>query len=82
MKEQVKLNYPIMCEGIEVDTIHLRRPKARDLKKMEKTKGGEVSQSIDLIADLAEMPPSAIEDLDAADFQKIGEVVSGFLGRS
>ncbi|MDE1465600.1 phage tail assembly protein [Spartinivicinus poritis] len=76
----VKLDYPIQCEGVTVDSITLRRPKARDLKTMETTKGGDISKSITLIAHLAEITPQAVEDLDAADFQKASEVIAGFLG--
>ncbi|WP_163833294.1 phage tail assembly protein [Spartinivicinus ruber] len=76
----VNLEYPIQCEGVTVDSITLRRPKARDLKIMETTKGGDISKSITLIAHLAEISPKAVEDLDAADFQKVSEVVASFLG--
>ncbi|MBU2713636.1 phage tail assembly protein [Zooshikella harenae] len=81
MKSKITLNYPVTTEGVEVDTIYLRRPRAKDLKKMEDSKGGDITKSIELIADLAELVPSAIEDLDAGDFQKVNEVVAGFLGQ-
>jgi len=79
MSNAIKLQFPIESEGQTIETITLRRPKARDLKKMETGKGGEIAKSIDLIANLAEIPPSAVEDLDAADFQAISGVVAGFL---
>ncbi len=79
MSNAIKLQFPIESEGQTIETITLRRPKARDLKKMENGKGGEIAKSIDLIANLAEIPPSAVEDLDAADFQAISGVVAGFL---
>lgn len=78
---KIQLEYPVEAEGQTIDAITIRRPKARDLKRMEVAKGGEIAKSIDLIANLAELPPSAIEDLDAADFQAVSEVVAGFLGQ-
>ncbi|USH01055.1 phage tail assembly protein [Grimontia kaedaensis] len=77
--ETITLDYPIDVEGERIDVITLRRPKARDLKHMETAKGGEIAKSIGLIANLAELPPSAIDDLDASDFQTVSDVVAGFL---
>ncbi|ASX25862.1 phage tail assembly protein [Candidatus Williamhamiltonella defendens] len=81
MSNTITLQFPIESEGRTLEEITLRRPKARDLKKMETGKGGEIAKSIDLIANLAEIPSSAVEDLDAADFQAVSEVVAGFLGQ-
>ena len=81
MSETIKLNYPIESEGNTVTEITLRRPKARDLKKMERGSGGDIAKSIEFIADLAELPPSAIEELDGEDFQSLSEVVARFLGK-
>ncbi|WP_434361067.1 phage tail assembly protein [Parasalinivibrio latis] len=77
--ETITLGYPIEVEGEQITVITLRRPKARDLKHMETAKGGEIAKSIGLIANLAELPPSAIENLDASDFQKVSDVVASFL---
>lgn len=77
--EVVTLAYPIEVEGELLSQVTLRRPKARDLKHMETAKGGEIAKSMGLIAHLAELPPHAIEELDASDFQAISEVVAGFL---
>lgn len=79
MSKSIKLNYPVQAEGRSIEEITLRRPKARDLRKMETAKGGDIAKSIDLIANLAELPPSAIEDLDASDFQSLSDKVAGFL---
>lgn len=81
MSNTITLQFPIESEGQTLEEIPLRRPKARDLKKMETGKGGEIAKSIDLIANLAEIPSSAVEELDAADFQAVSEVVAGFLGQ-
>ncbi len=79
MSETVALQYPLEVEGQTVSHITLRRPKARDLKHMETAKGGEIAKSIGLIANLAELPPAAIDDLDASDFQALSELVASFL---
>ena len=79
MSKSIKLKYPVQAEGRRIEEITIRRPKARDLRKMETAKGGDIAKSIDLIANLAELPPSAIEDLDASDFQSLSNKVAGFL---
>ncbi|UAA38224.1 phage tail assembly protein [Paraneptunicella aestuarii] len=79
MSNSIQLKFPVQAEGRTIESIEIRRPKARDLRKMETAKGGDIAKSIDLIANLAELPPSAIEDLDAADFQELSTMVAGFL---
>ncbi len=81
MSETIQLEYPIEAEGRTITAITLRRPKARDLKKMERSSGGDIAKSIEFVADLAELPPAAIEELDGADFQCLSGVVAGFLGK-
>lgn len=82
MSKKIKLTYPIQLEGNTVDAITIRRPQARDLKMMEKSKGGDITKSIELIASLADIPPTAVDDLDASDFQKVNEAVADFLGQA
>ena len=79
MSQIIKLNYPIEYNGETINEISLRRPKTKDMKNIEKRGGGEISQSIHMIADLSSLDIKTIEELDAADFQHINEVVAGFL---
>ena len=82
MSQKIKLTYPIQLEGDTVDAITIRRPQARDLKMMEKSKEGDIAKSIELIASLANIPPTAVDELDASDFQKVNEAVADFLGQT
>ena len=77
MTEPVKLAYPIEVDGIETDTLHLRRPKVRDIKMMDNYKG-DIEKSIALLAALCAVPPSSIEELDAADFDQLSRKIEGF----
>ena len=76
--ETIKLQYPISAEGNTVTEIKLRRPKVADLRKMGMRTKDEIGQSLALISDLAELPPEAIDDLDAADYKVVGEVIGRF----
>ncbi|MCX4025038.1 phage tail assembly protein [Endozoicomonas sp. SM1973] len=79
MSELITLNYPIERNGEVINEVTLRRPKTKDMKNIEKRGGGEISQSIHMIADLSGLDIKTIEELDAADFQRLNDVVAGFL---
>lgn len=75
--ETVKLTEPIKAHGEDVTELHLRRPKLKDLRglNLANLDGGMM---IDLVAKLADIPPSAAGEIDAADFDAIGEVFNRF----
>lgn len=77
-REAIKLTCPVVVDGIETDTLHLRRPKVRDLKLMDQHTG-DVNKGIHLLAALCEVPPAVIEDLDMDDFGKLSGKVEGFM---
>ncbi|MCX4025100.1 phage tail assembly protein [Endozoicomonas sp. SM1973] len=79
MSELITLNYPIERNGEVINEVTLRRPKAKDLKNMEKRGGGEITQSIHMVADLTSLDIATVEELDGEDFQHLNEVVTGFL---
>ncbi len=79
MSEVVKLQYPITVDGQEVTEIALRRPKVRDMLAVEKLEGSEGARELRLLANLAELPPETLEELDVADYQALQQVYAGFL---
>lgn len=81
MSKTIQLEFPIQSEGTTLKEITIRALKARDLKIMEMSKGGEIAKTIDLIAHIAEIPTSSVEELYATDFLKVSEVVASFLGQ-
>ncbi len=78
----INLTYPLDYAGKVYHTLTLRRMTARDLKRMDMTSGGDIAKAIDLVANLSELPPEAIEALDAIDFQQVNEAVASFLVRT
>ncbi len=74
----IKLKHPITADGVELKEITLRRPKVRDLEKIDKVEG-PIAKAVALIADLAEITPDQVRELDAADFTAIEGEVSDFL---
>jgi len=81
----VELYFPIKS-GTEVITqVLMRRPKARELRRMTEAKeNGKalegLAKTLVLIADLTGRAPKELEDLDAADWSLL-TTVSGFLQR-
>jgi hypothetical protein len=77
--ETIQLSYPVEVSGVKVDRLTLRRPKVRDTQAAEKAGNGQ-AYDVALLAALCDVEPSAIQDLDLADFKKLQEVVQGFIG--
>lgn len=75
----IKLKHPITADGIELKEITLRRPKVRDLERMDKV-SGEMAKAVTLIADLAEISPDQVREIDAEDFAAAAEALGDFLG--
>jgi hypothetical protein len=79
---RVKLVRPIRLEEGMITEVTIRRPKVRDLRAMEKMREPgftELDQGITMAAVLCELPMEAMDEMDAADFAAISEVLGGFL---
>jgi len=78
---EIKLEHPIQANGETVETITLKRPQVRHLKAVDRAQG-DIERAALLIGELAGLPPSAVEQIDAADFARLSEVIGGFFGGS
>ena len=74
----ITLKHPIKIDGREVAQLTLRRPKVRDLERMDKV-SGEMAKAVALVADLAEITPDQVRELDAGDFTAVAEALGDFL---
>lgn len=79
MTKTLQLDYPIEAEGRTHTTLTLRRPKVRDQLAAAKASGTDEDKEIQLLANLADLPPSALHELDMADYLKIQEALADFL---
>ena len=61
----------------EITELTLRRPKAKDLRIMDKPMG-EVAKTIELIAALSGHPTKVIDEVDGEDLEALGKVIEGF----
>ncbi len=80
-RETITLQYPVTVDGEEITELHIRRPKMADMKRGQKHKD-DLEKSIHLIADLAEVTPKVVEELDTADFAAVSAKVGEFMGVS
>ena len=70
------------CLGVEVHELSLRRPKVRDLIAAGKKNISESEREVNLVANLAEVSPEIIQDLDLSDYMKIQDWLKDFLSIS
>ena len=77
--ERITLNFPIEHDGLPIQEIGLRRPTVGDHLAAQKAAGTDAEREIRLIANLAELPPAAIHQLDMKDYAQLQKVLGGFL---
>lgn len=82
---QVTLARPLLIEDRMITEVTIRRPKVRDLRALEKAREPgftELDQGIAMAAALCDLPLAAMDEMDAADFAAISEVLGGFLPKA
>jgi hypothetical protein len=78
---KITLKYPIIFNDEQVTEINLpERLKLKHLKAMDNATG-EIGRIAALIGSMAELPLSAVDQIDVEDFNIIAEVAGGFLGQ-
>lgn len=85
MNDRVKLSQPFRVGEKTITEVTVRRPRVRDLRAMEKMRepgGTELDHGIAMAAALCDLPMEAMDEMDAADFAAISEVLGGFLPKA
>lgn len=80
-KRELELKHPFEFEGEQIRAISIRRPKLRDMKRAHKVKD-DLEKSITMLADLAEVSPKLLEEMDTEDFTRACDVLGEFMGVS
>jgi hypothetical protein len=78
MSSAFKLTEPIQAHGETVFQLKIQKPKAVHLLAMDDIEG-ENARYIHLISELAGIPRSSAEALDAGDFMELKKVIDRFL---
>ena len=76
----IKLNYPIEADGQTYNKLSLRRSKVKDRLAVARMKNtSDEEKEIRFFANLCEVTPSVIEELDEADYKQLSETYMNFL---
>lgn len=74
----VTLHFPLKSGKETITELTIRRPRAKDLRKMDNSKGGDIGKGLALLVDLSRRAATEIDELDSSDVQLCTEVM-GFL---
>ena len=75
---KITLDFPITVSGVEVSHLVMRRPKLRDDLAAAKSAGSDEDKAIQLVANLCEVTPEDLMELDSADWAKLEQQVQDF----
>ncbi|HQR96518.1 MAG TPA: phage tail assembly protein [Thiotrichales bacterium] len=77
-KTVIKLAYPIVINGRMTEQLEVRRPRVGDLLSVQNEKTQEAKE-LKLFANLCEVVPETLEQLDLVDYKALQEAYAGFL---
>ncbi|MFL0805512.1 MAG: phage tail assembly protein [Agarilytica sp.] len=75
----VALTAPISVDGAMLSELTVRRPKVRDMLAIENMTKNDAEKEIHLFANLCEVSPESLYELDMADYGKLQKVYQDFL---
>lgn len=76
----INLKYPVTHDGKEVAQVTVRRPKVKDIRKIEENPDiSDVDRGALMIAQLCDLPVEVVDEMDAEDFMALSEASSAFL---
>jgi len=76
----VKLQFPFVASGVKYNEIRVRRPKARDMRRVAGMSNlSDVDRTHQMLVDLTEVPSADLDELDASDYNSLSMVVQSFM---
>lgn len=77
--QNIKLNYPIESDGTTIADLNMRRSKVKDRLIVAKMKNSsDEEKEIRLFANLCEVAPNVIEELDESDYANLQKAYMDF----
>jgi hypothetical protein len=77
--QNIKLNYPIESNGSTTTDLNMRRSKVKDRLIVAKMKSSsDEEKEIRLFANLCEVAPNIIEELDESDYANLQKAYMDF----
>ena len=78
--EKIKLEYPVKIDETTYTELTMRRSKVKDRLAVSVMKTTDEEKEISLFANLCEVSPTVIKELDETDYTKVQKVYMGFFG--
>jgi len=80
-KTNVKRGQPIVFSDRKITEVTVRRPKVKDLRALDHldVNANDLTKGIEMAAILTGLTPETVDELDAADFAAISDVIASFL---
>lgn len=79
MDYKIKLKHPVKIEGENITTLVMRPPKVRDRLIAEKQGVGAAEKEMHFIANLCNVQPDVLLEIELSDYVKLQEAVNDFL---
>jgi hypothetical protein len=80
--QNIKLNYPVESAGETINNLTMRRSKVKDRLVVAKMKSAsDEEKEIRLFANLCEIEPKIIEELDESDYANLQKAYMDFFGK-
>jgi hypothetical protein len=78
MTKSIKLTHPVTDNGQETKELFMRRSKVKDRLAITKMTCSDEEKEIRLLANLCDISPDLIMELDEGDYQKIQKEYMSF----
>lgn len=81
MNQKIKLQYPVTIDGVLISELNMRRSKVKDRLAVAAMQGKtDEEKEIVLFANLCDVSPDVIRELDESDYPAVQKVYIGFFG--
>lgn len=74
----ITLDTPVTVEGETFSSLKMRRAKVKDRLAADKKFSNLAEREINFFANLCDIPPSVVMELDESDYVKVAEAYSSF----
>ncbi len=75
---KIKLQFPVTIDGAEYNELSMRRSKVKDRLAVASLKGSDEEKEIRLFANLCEVSPEVVQELDEVDYANVQKVYMSF----
>ena len=75
----IQLRYPVKADGATIEQLTMRRPLVKDLHAAQRAGAGAAETEVALFANLCEVTPETLDEMDLGDYRRLQGAYDGFL---